>query len=406
MLDTIPNIRHLRVFREVARCKSVSLAAEREHLSQPAVTQAIGKLAEDLNVKLFERRSDGMHITEIGEGFLSRVDRALNHLQIGARDAVRMGQRKGMRGFAQFDRLLTAAQLRALIATSDSGNFSMAARKIGISQPSLHRAARNLEQLSGLKFFNTTPEGVSLTLSGQELARRAKLAFAELQQGLDQIDAILGEDTSHLVVGALPLSRTAILPNAVARMIAGRESVQVRVIDGPYEELLHRLRHGDIDFVIGALRNPPPADDIAQEKLFDDPLAIVVGADHPLLEIENPTVEDTLTYPWAAPPKPTPAGTYLFETLRIGERAETPVRVVSSSLVFLRGLLAAGPFVTIISRRQASHEIAQGLFVPLAIDLHDSARDIGLTFRKDWVPTPTQSELVNLVREEAQRADA
>ena len=43
----VPNIRHLRVFRRVAQCHSVSAAAEKEHLSQPAVTQAISKLLED-----------------------------------------------------------------------------------------------------------------------------------------------------------------------------------------------------------------------------------------------------------------------------------------------------------------------------------------------------------------------
>ena len=44
MPQEIPNIRHLRVFMEVANCHSVSGAAERAHLSQPAVTQAIAKL--------------------------------------------------------------------------------------------------------------------------------------------------------------------------------------------------------------------------------------------------------------------------------------------------------------------------------------------------------------------------
>lgn len=401
MLNEEFNIRHLRVFREVVRCKSVSLAAEQVHLSQPAVTQAISKLATDLGITLFERRSDGMYITEIGAVFAYRVDKALNHLQVGAREAVRLGQRHGARGFHQFDRLVTSAQLRALIATADASNFSMAARKIGISQPSLHRAARNLEQLSGLRLFNTAQEGVSLTLAAQEFSRRAKLAFAELKQGLDQVGAYLGRDSTHIVIGSLPLARTHILPNAIAKMIAGPNSVQIRVVDGPYEELLHRLRQGDFDCIIGALRLPPPVDDIVQETLFEDPLSIVVGNKHPLLERKNLTLEDTLEFPWVAPPKRTPAGTYLYEFLKIGELAQTPVRVVSSSHVLLRGLLTSGPFVTIISQRQARHEIEEGLLVPLPIELPNSARPIGLAFREDWRPTPTQSQFVKLLREAA-----
>lgn len=406
MSDGIPNIRHLRVFREVAQCKSVSMAAKREHLSQPAVTQAISKLAKVLGVKLFERRSDGMYTTDVGNGFLFRVNKALEHLQAGAREAVRLGQRQGGRGFPHFDRLLTTAQLRALIATADAHNFSMAAREIGISQPSLHRAARNLEQLTGMQLFKTAPEGVSLTLAAQELARRAKLAFAELQQGNDEVNAYLGRDSTHIIIGSLPLARTSILPRAIAEMVAERDGVQIRVVDGPYREMLHRLRHGDMDVVVGALRDPAPTDDIRQEPLFDDPLILVVGAGHPLLTRKNITLEDTLTYPWITPPRTTPAGTYLFETLRIDEAENTPIRAVSSSLALLRGILGAGPFITIISPHQASYEIEHGLFVPLPIALPNSHRPIGLTFRKDWHPTPTQRTFVELVRKAARATHA
>ena len=53
MNDALPNFRHLRVFREVARLRSVSAAAEQVHLSQPAVTQAICKLEGELGAELF-----------------------------------------------------------------------------------------------------------------------------------------------------------------------------------------------------------------------------------------------------------------------------------------------------------------------------------------------------------------
>lgn len=397
------NIRHLRIFREVASRKSVSLAAEHEHVSQPAVTQATAKLARQLGLKLFERRSDGMYVTVAGSAFLLRVERALNHLEAGAQDAVRLGQRQGNRGFPRFDRLLTSAQLRALVATVEARNFSLAARQIGISQPSLYRAARNIEQLSGLTLFRSAPEGISPTLAAQELARRARLAFAELQQGLDQAAAQLGRDSSFIAIGALPLARTSILPSAIAELVKDRAGVQVLVQDGAYEQLLGRLRQGDLDFMVGALRFPPPAGDIRQETLFDDPLALVVGAGHPLLRKKRPVLADTLAFPWVAPPTSTPAGSYLADILRIGERTTTPVRAVSSSLAFLRGMLATGPFVSIISTHQARYEIEAGSFVPLRIALPHSSRSIGLTFRADWYPTPTQQLCIELVRQAAAR---
>ncbi|MCI5074578.1 LysR family transcriptional regulator [Oricola sp.] len=399
MRQSLPNIRHLRVFREVAHCHSVSLAAERAHLSQPAVTQAIAKLEEELSVPLFNRRRDGMFATDIGGKFLARVERALDHLQAGARDAARLGARQKGRGFADFDRLLTAAQLRALVAVSEASNFSMAARNIGISQPSIHRAARNLERLSGLKLFAGAHEGISLTPAAQALAQRTKLALAELQQGFDEVDDYLGRDSTHIVIGALPLARTFILPQAIDAMVRSSERVQIRAVDGRYRELLHGLRYGDIDMLIGALRDPPPADDIVQEPLFDDPLAIVAGANHPLAERDAVTIEDVLRYPWVAPPKTTPAGSYLYDTLRIQDLPQTPVRVVSSSLVLVRGLLMTGDYITIISLNQIRHEYEQRVLLPLPIELPDSARTIGLTYRQGWRPTKTQQQFLGYLRE-------
>lgn len=395
----VPNIRHLRVFKQVAHSHSVSAAAQQEHLSQPAVTQAVSKLEGELGISLFERLPDGMFVTDIGALFLERVERALEHLEVGARDAARLGLKQKERGFSRFDRLVTAAQLRALVAMSEANNFSIAARNIGISQPSIHRAARNLEKLSGIRLFTSAQEGISLTPAALVLAQRTKLALGELQQGFDEVDNHLGQDSTHIVVGCLPLARTFLMPAAIDRMVRARERVQVQVVDGRYHELLQSVRQGDMDFLVGALRPNLPVDDVVQEPLFDDPLAIAVGPNHPLLKKPDVTLADTRAYPWVAPPKTTPAGSYLFNTLRIQDLPQTPVRVVSSSLIVVRGLLAMGDYITIISLSQIHNELERELMMPLPIELADNSRPIGLTYRADWRPTETQKQFLSYLRE-------
>jgi LysR family transcriptional regulator of gallate degradation len=403
-MDPIPNIRHLRVFREIVRQGSITAAASRVHLSQPAVTQALAKLEDQLGVALVERQRGGMSTTAIGAIYLKRVETALQQLRSGARDAIRLGNRQGARGFADFDRLMTVAQLRVLVAMIDARNFSIAARHVGLSQPTLHRSARNLEKLSGLDLFSSNSEGISLTPAAMALVQRVKLALVELRQGADEIGEYLGQDSTHLVVGSLPLARSSILPDAIHNLIEAAEKAQVRVVDGRYEELLYGLRHGDIDFLIGALRDPPPVDDIVQEPLFDDPLSIVARRAHPLAGKNNVSLEETLEYPWVAPPRAAPAGSYLYETLKIGNRKQTPVRIVSSSLILVRGLLMRGNYMTIISLHQIGKELADGLLVPIKVDLKNNSRPIGLTFREGWRATRTQSVFLELVRSAARTA--
>ncbi|MCE2522758.1 MAG: LysR family transcriptional regulator [Rhodobacteraceae bacterium] len=142
----------MRVFLEAARTGSVSLAAERCHLSQPAATQAITRLESDLGAPLLIRRRQQFSLTNCGAAFERRVAAALNHLHDGARAALRANGETSRRR-PTFDHSVTAAQLRNLIAIADTGSFTVAARKLGLSQPTVHRTARSLEAIAGVPLF-------------------------------------------------------------------------------------------------------------------------------------------------------------------------------------------------------------------------------------------------------------
>lgn len=60
-------LRHFRIFIAVVDCKRVRKAAEELFISQPAVSQAIAELEEHYQVKLFERISQRLYLTDMGE---------------------------------------------------------------------------------------------------------------------------------------------------------------------------------------------------------------------------------------------------------------------------------------------------------------------------------------------------
>ena len=389
----------MRVFLEVVRAGSVSAAAERCHLSQPAATQAIARLEEEFGTPLLVRRKREPIPTDCGALLVTRIEAALEHLRVGAQAALRSSGTAARRAEAPFDRQVTAAQLRALVAIANTGSFTVAARMLGLSQPTVHRTARNLEELANIPFFRATATGVELTPAAQAFVLGTKLAQAEIRQAFEEIGRQLGDDRGTFNLGSLPLARTYIVPRAADAIISRTRGVQIRVIDGRYAELLRSLREGDLDCMIGALRQPAPADDVNEEFLFNDEIIIVAHPDHPLAARNSVTIEDTLAFPWVAPPRETPTGSYLFETLRIHEREITPVRLVSSSLNLLRGILATGNYISIISRHQISVEERDGHIAPLPIELKDNYRAIGLTYRSNWRPTETQSQFIEYLRE-------
>ena len=115
---TLPNLRHMRVFLECLRSGSVSVAAQRCHMSQPAATQAIAKLEASMGAPLVLRQPQAFGATPCGALFVRRAEAALDHLQRGAREA-RRGTASRARDTAGFERNVTPAQIRALIAIAE-----------------------------------------------------------------------------------------------------------------------------------------------------------------------------------------------------------------------------------------------------------------------------------------------
>ncbi|MDO5613882.1 MAG: LysR family transcriptional regulator [Paracoccus sp. (in: a-proteobacteria)] len=379
----LANLRHLRMFRQVAETGSVTEAALACHVSQPAVTQAMGKIEEILGADLFQRRPQGLFLTDAGRVLAHRVSRAFLRLDGAMADMARE-----IRVQASW------SQLRALIAVTDMENFTLAARRLGLAQPTVHRAITALEAAAGTRFFQRTAHGLIATRAARGLAQAARLALAELDQARADLAELSGREVGRIVIGSLPLSRSNLLPEALLEFRKQRPSLPVEVIDGRYDEMLTGLRRGDIDMVLGALRMPAPIDDVDQKMLFHDSVVIVAGAGHPLAGRRDLTRTDLLAYPWVMARQGTPIRAQLDDFLA----GEAPASVVeTSSVILMRELLIGSDHLGALSRMQAQTTAeAQALRI-LPVALPGSDRPIGLTTRTDWEPTIAQRELRDIL---------
>lgn len=402
---TIPNLRHLRVFLEVAACKSISQAAPRVFLSQPAITQAIAKLEQLLQADLFERHSDGMYPTPAGTVWHNRIRRCLDYIEQGAMEALRNRSSRSQSMQTSLLPLLTTTQLKALVAVSEAENFSIASRNLGVSQSSLHRAARELEQLLEVPLFEKTSTGINTTKAAKALARATKLGFAEIHQGYYEISALQSREVGKIVLGSMPLARTSILPNVINEFAKHHPHIGLNVVDAPYTDLLNHLRHGDLDFLIGALRFPPPTDDIIQEELIAPPLAVVGRRGHPLEYARTLDLETLATYPWVVPRAGAPTRVF-FDALFSDNGIPIPEGLVeTSSQILIRELLLGSDRLTLISSHQIEHERALGLLRVIPFELSQTRRPIGITMRRNWQATPTQKAFLDMLRDAARQYD-
>ena len=302
---------------------------------------------------------------------------------------------------------MRSTQLDALDAVVEHGNFSIAARARHVSQPSIHRSARELERLLGVPLFEKTSFGITPTRAAEELARRARLAFAEIEQARAEVHALSGGESGRTVIGALPLARSYLLPAALLEFTQEHPRHGVSIIEGTYEHLLSGLRSGESEVLIGALRNPAPAADVVQEHLFDDPLAIIVRAEHPLVRRRRPHrrhAAGSFSGSRRAPGSPLRVH---FDALLASTGFEMPSPPLEcNSLAAARAFLLESDRIMLLSAHQIHYEMQAGLLVALPHPAGKVVRPIGLTLRRNWHPTSTQQRLLEILRRSARAAAA
>ena len=389
------NLRHLRAVAAIRRCGSVSRAAGEVALSQPAVTQGVAKLEDQLGLRLFERGHDGMVPTRAGARLADRIETAADAMA-AAFAAIRGGSRGGFGGTAN---LVTMSQVRALLALAAAGSFVDAAQASRLSQPSLHRAVRDVERLGGVPLVERRGRGVRLTAAGQRLARGFSLAVGEIQAALDELGALSGAEAGRVRIGAMPLSRSHLLPLAIARFHARSPAILIDVEEGPYGELVERLRDGRLDFLIGALRDPSPGPDVVQEALFDDRLVVVARAGHPLTRERSPGPARLAAFPWVIARHGTPLRAVWKGRFDEAGVAVPAAPIACGSVTTIRALLGESDFLTLLSPQQVQPELGAGLLAVIGGPIESTRRPIGLTCRADWRPTGAQAQFLDLLRD-------
>lgn len=379
------NWRHLLAVAQIGRSGALVAAAEAVHLSQPALTQALLRLEQGLDTPLFHRAPRGMTPTQAGELFIARIDRAAAALAAGV-----VQTRRAARPPAEtVVRRLSMSQLRAVSAVAHAGGFAEAARKLGLAQPSIHRAVRDLEALLETPLVLRRGRGVTLTPAAHIFVRHAGLARAELTAGLDELAALKTESGGRIVVGAMPLARSGLLPRTLSTFCRDHPSTTVRVVEGPYEDLLAGLLAGDIDLLVGAGRSPSPSDAVLQSPLFEDRLAIFGRPRHPLAGPARVSPQALAAFPWVIAPRDTPLHEQ-WERLFAG--LPPPISQVECSAVeTTRGLLLDGDWLTLLYPDQLRIEEAAGLLIRIGQGGYGDARQIVATTRKDWSPTAQQA---------------
>jgi LysR family transcriptional regulator of gallate degradation len=395
-----PTLRRLAIFDAVMRAGSIGAAAHQIGLSQPSVSHALDKLEAETGARLLERGAAGSFPTKAGRILHRRTERMLRWIELGLEQVMGAGARP--LSPASVSRNVTTAQVRAYLAISRLGSFRAAAEALGVAEPTLHRAARELERTVGASLYRRTPQGVSVGPAGHVFAGRLRLALYEIDQALDELAAERGAMGGRVSAGCLPLMPKPALARTVGLLLRDYPAVRVELTEASHETLMAGLRSGELDVVVGALRHPRLGGDVVERALFKDPHVVVARRGHPLAGQAFLDETDLARFPWVAPTRDTPRRAFVEDLF-----ARLPIRpsiaAETSALTIMTAILIESDCLTLLSQSQALHEFQDAGLAVLPIRFQAADRTVGATTRSGWLPTVVQRRFLTLLRQECRR---
>ncbi|OFT58256.1 LysR family transcriptional regulator [Corynebacterium sp. HMSC05H05] len=174
----------------------------------------------------------------------------------------------------------TLAQLRTFVTVAEQKHFVSAANKLGISQPSLSQALAALEAGLGIQLIERSTRRVIVTPTGEELLPFAKATLEAADAFVAQSRGALGVLSGPLNIGVIPTIAPYILPTLLKLLEDEYPDLEPRIVENQTEELLQRLRDGQID--VAVLATPTGATGVSEIPLYDETFAVVTSPDNPM----------------------------------------------------------------------------------------------------------------------------
>jgi DNA-binding transcriptional LysR family regulator len=183
-------------------------------------------------------------------------------------------------------------QLAVAVAVAEEENFTRAAARLHLAQPSLSRQIRLLERELGVQLFNRGPGQslVTLTADGEALLPFIRRVLADVAATGAEARALTGMARGRLSIGATPSLITRVLAPALVDFQASHPGIDLLVVEAGSHQLVPQLASGEVDLALVVQPVTDPL--VATTPLFHDPLVLAVAPEHPLAARRRVRVAD------------------------------------------------------------------------------------------------------------------
>jgi len=185
---------------------------------------------------------------------------------------------------------MTITQLSYVLAVAEHQNFTKAAEKCFVTQPTLSMQIQKLEDQLDILIFDRSKKPIELTEVGKKIVNQARNIVNESHRIQDIVDQQKGFIGGEFKLGIIPTVMPTLLPMFLKNFIKKYPKVKLKIEELTTEEIITRINDGHLDAAIAA--TPLENDSIKERVLYFEPFMAYIPQNHRLNSKKTISTDD------------------------------------------------------------------------------------------------------------------
>lgn len=186
--------------------------------------------------------------------------------------------------------MISLSQLEYIVAVDTYGQFSIAANKCFITQPTLSMQIKKLEKDLGIELFNRSQQPIQATESGKKIIEQARIVLRERDRIEVLVNEVKGKVSGSLKIGIIPSLAPYLLPRFIGSVADKYQNLKIQIQELLTDDLIDALKKDTLD--LGIIVTPAHDPNIVEHPVFYEGIYVYANAKHDLLRKKNIDIKE------------------------------------------------------------------------------------------------------------------
>ena len=287
---------------------------------------------------------------------------------------------------------------RVFKEVAETGNISLAAKNLYISQSAVSQSIKQLETALQARLFSRSPRGVTLTSEGQMLYEYVRSALSLLSTGEDKLSQAQQLLLGTLTIGASDTVTSLFLTPYLETFHRKHPGIRLKIVSGRSAKVLSLLKSGVVDIAFAS--SPSDKSNLLDFPCFETHSVFVAGSGYPCDFDHVYSLQEIAAFPLILLERKASSRVFLEQYfLKRGVTLTPEIELSSRSL--LVSLARIGLGVAGVTLEFVQDALDAGNIRLLKTDFTIPARSVDMCTLRDVAPTAADTAFMEMVRQGA-----